>query len=44
MRTKLISSVVLAAIALATWRFVSPPTGVPHIEAGSLPLMVNTPG
>jgi len=33
MRAKLISSVVLAAIALATWRFVAPPTGVPRVEA-----------
>ena len=33
MRAKFISSVVLAAIALAMWRFVSPPTGVPRVEA-----------
>src|SRR2546430_6945166 len=33
MRAKLISSVVLAAILLATWRFVSPPTGVPRVES-----------
>ena len=33
MRSKLISSAVLTAIALATWRFVSPPTGVPRVEA-----------
>src|SRR5438034_11489787 len=33
MRAKLISSVVLAATALATWRFVAPPTGVPRVEA-----------
>src|SRR2546427_7212803 len=33
MRANLISSVVLAAIALATWRFVAPPTGVPRVEA-----------
>jgi len=37
MRSKLISSAVLTAIALATWRFVSPPTEAPLLEARKPP-------